>query len=316
MITPGVKPSDFAGEYLELDDPDTDIEQGDILDLARPHGDEEEWSSHFGVVVTANCDLAHKKHGGILSYVPVVPVHVYVRAITLPRLLSAELERSRSQLFEAVPTRSGWPTPDRLAEMIELGDGVDAAAGSLPDNDSSSDVVFELRRLDACLRAQARCAEAESIETAIAAVDQMQRELRAIDGTKPPKPGWLLKDLAGRLTRSLPGDALFLDRLSPGDSRGYIAYLRLIREIRHDEIATSPIAEHRMGMAPAARRVGRLQLVYQHRLAQQMARVFSDIGLPDGYEQNWSAVINRQTQGWGEPGTSAAALGGAAGENA
>lgn len=289
----------FDGEYVELDDPDADIEQGDILDfLSAEEETEGDWGSHFGVVVTANCDLVHKKHGGILSYVPVVPLQVYARAVTLPHLVDGERQKRRTQLVDTVPP-NGWPTHQRLAEMIELGQGVDGVASMLPEDEAAPDVLLALRRLETCLQAERGCRTATSVEAAIVAVRQMQCSLREIDGQKPPKTVSLLKDLAGRLTKTLPGDALFLGRLSPTDDRGYIAYLRLIREVRHDSIATSAVAERRMGQAPAARRVGRLALVYQHRLAQQMARVFSDIGLPEPYEQNWTEVIGMQTEMWG-----------------
>lgn len=293
-------PADFDGEYVEFDDPDGGIGQGDILDLVTTGAPDDDWGSYFGVVVTANCDLVHRKHGGVLSYVPVVPVHAYARAVTIPRMVTASVQQCRSQISDAVPEGAGWPSADRLVEMIEIGVGVDAAIASLPSGDSAEDVALELRRLQECLDAHTACEGVGSIEEGIEIVDKMSASLREIEGRKPLKLESLLKDLAGRLTRTLPGDALFLGHLSPNVTSGYVAYLRLIREIRHDAIATSAVAEGRMTEPPAARRVGRLGLVYQHRLAQQLARVFSDIGLPEPYEENWSEVITTHTERWGE----------------
>jgi hypothetical protein len=56
----------FAGEYDELVDLniETELRQGDVLQLiARP--DSNEIERHFGVVVTADCDLALGKNFGI-----------------------------------------------------------------------------------------------------------------------------------------------------------------------------------------------------------------------------------------------------------
>lgn len=290
----------FPGEFERVADADEPIRQGDVIQLIASSGSEE-WGSHFGVILTANCDLVHKKHGGVLSYVPVVPVDVYVRAITVPRMIQSDLDKAMDQLSDLLPGESGWPTKSRLIEMIELSGSPDSACASLPTDDRSEPVAACLKKIGVCAVAAAACAQASSIEQILAAADEQRRAFREIDGHKslPPLDN-LLKDLRERLTRTLPGDALFLECLSETYRAGYIAYLRLIREIRHDSIATSAVEEARLQDQASARRVSRLQLLYLHRLAQQMSRVFSDIGLPDQYERNRSLAVDSRAESWRE----------------
>lgn len=235
-----------------------------------------------------------------LSYVPVVPVPEYVRAILIPRLIETDLADSRAQLLEMIPATGGWPTYERLADMVELGEGIAAIEATLPGDGATTDVVLQLQRFDACLRAQRSSLASATIGDCIAVLTELRSAQRELDGHKPLRIEGILKDLAGRLTKSLPGDALFIGMLSSMHSEGYIAYLRLIREITHGSIATSAVHERRMSEPPSARRIGRLDMVYQHRLAQQITRVFSDIGLPEPYEHHWSDVINQQTAAWAE----------------
>ena len=61
----------------------------------------------------------------------------------------------------------------------------------------------------------------------------------------------------------------------------HVAFLRAMREVRDQDIATktSEVEPNR------AKRIGRLVPVLRYRLTQMLAQVFSDIGLPDDYEE-------------------------------
>lgn len=291
---------DFAGEYDATFDPDAEIRQGDVLELL-PGAEPEAWSSHLGIVLTANCDLVYRKHGGVLSYVPVVPVEVYARAILLPRLIEAEIERSERHLSEAVPVEDGWPSLGRLTEMLELGERIETVCEALPNHPDTEVVAIRIERLSAALDCQRTYTDEADTTAAIALVEGLLHRLRAIDGHKPQPPWHALgREVHNRLTKSLPGDSIFIDRVSPDHREGYIAYLRLIREIQHDSIARSAVEEQRLGARVAARRVGRLGLLYLHRLTQQLVKVFADIGRPTDYETNWERAVDTRVKTWGE----------------
>src|SRR5206468_2377213 len=71
---------EWEGETERADD-DRPIRQGDIVQWEQQ---DSPWKS-VAVIVTADCDIAQKKHAGILSYVPIVTLVDYWRLITLPK---------------------------------------------------------------------------------------------------------------------------------------------------------------------------------------------------------------------------------------
>ncbi len=289
----------FPGEYGDVADVDEDIRQGDVLDLIPEPGVDEPWAAHFGIVLTANCDLVHRKHGGVLSYVPVVPVEVYTSEISLPRLVEGEVVRTHEMLESALPTDAGWPTFERLIEMLEIGHDPSRVLEALPDSPERDEIGAHVGRVSLCLQARSELLAAAGLVERLAIAERLRVGLREIDGSKrlPPFQN-LIKEVKGRLVKSLPGDSLYLGRLSKEHQTGYVAYLRLIREISHDTIARSAVEEGRLGQEARARRLSRLNLLYQHRLAQQMSRVFVDIGLPADYEAAWAADIEGAAIAW------------------
>jgi hypothetical protein len=74
----------------------------------------------------------------------------------------------------------------------------------------------------------------------------------------------------------------------PGN--GWIAYLRLVREIQHDQVAVRQPDLRRK--ATTAKRVARLRSPYIYRLTQQLIDVFAAIGLPSEYEESRSSLVD------------------------
>jgi hypothetical protein len=78
----------------------------------------------------------------------------------------------------------------------------------------------------------------------------------------------------------------------------------LLREIDHDRIARNAVDERRLGPTAQASRIGRLSLLYLHRLVQQLTRVFSDIGLPDEYTSWHEVSVAASVNSWKSPAAS------------
>jgi hypothetical protein len=90
--------------------------------------------------------------------------------------------------------------------------------------------------------------------------------------------------------KDLPGDALFLNQVSPKHTEGYVAYLRRVVEV--DE-ATVVLTTSLLPQGAQYVRMSRLRPPYVYALTQQFASVFSAIGLPDEYERARDAAIDR-----------------------
>jgi len=78
-------------------DPAHPLSQGDVV---RRVQDADIWD-RFAIVVTADCDLAHNKHRGQLTCVPVVPLRDYLATYYLPMKLR-ELEGRLSEQLVAL----------------------------------------------------------------------------------------------------------------------------------------------------------------------------------------------------------------------
>jgi hypothetical protein len=98
----------------------------------------------------------------------------------------------------------------------------------------------------------------------------------------------LQADIASKIT-DLPGDSFFLGTVLEDRPKGFVAYLRLVREIRGDEIALKH-ADLRSSSV-RAKRIARLTSPYIYRLTQQLGDVFSSVGLPTEYEDHRRAVL-------------------------
>ncbi|WP_147455907.1 hypothetical protein [Nocardioides mangrovicus] len=90
--------------------------------------------------------------------------------------------------------------------------------------------------------------------------------------------------------RELPGDALFLNEVSPAHVSGYVAYLRRVIEL--DDTVVALTASRLPGDAEYVR-VSRLRSPYIYALTQRFASVFSAIGLPEEYEKAHDANAER-----------------------
>lgn len=282
---------DFAASAAEP------VSQGDVIELVSPTS--HEWEQHFGVVVTANCDLAWGKHLGALTYVPLLPISVYVPLIALPRQFdkrSRKLEQSLIRIFADVDRR---PLYESIRSALDEGvtakevlSSIDEA--SLPNPTETRKVIARLgayRGGITAIRAlhqdaDARVDPAKRGETAHRAMSLATEVFLAVDGIDGKAAGDSLKQAKAEMVRALtvetPGDVLVLNAIAPQLRSGYVAVLRLIREIDDRYISLQAVGG--TSNEVRAKRISRLSVLYTHRLVQQMAQVFVDIGLPTSYE--------------------------------
>lgn len=294
----------FDGEYDSyFIEAEPEIRQGDVIQFIPQHDvpilATENWVTHLGVVVTANCDLAHDKHGGILSFVPLVPLEVYAANLTIPRIGTQLSELLEKNLRDALPTGKGWPTLGRIYELFSEGESADTISHFFPKTEIHDDVVQLVKEIEACVWWKKAHEKANTWTEVVDAAGNLFVSLRKIKKQKSiPKGDLLRKELRNRILKQLPGDALFLAAPAPEATKGYIAYLRIIREIHFEKIATSAMQERLGGSRIAARRIGRILPLYLHKLTQQMAAVFTAIGLPKPYEEHRDTMLELVLEEW------------------
>jgi len=257
----------------------TDLQQGDVFAFHKEDEGGDPWRQ-IGIVVTADCDLANDKHRGILSYVPVLSLRGYLAQITMPKIAVDQRSRSLRRLSEVVKqveTIRGHTVglSDRaMEEFATMEDGpAELAAYFDPiPADQFNQIEVAISEIKVCDRVSAL----SSYEDIFSALVQIFRPSK-----RKTAEEILTAELRNRLN-NLPGDAFFISSLGDARRDGYVAYLRLVRELRATQVCTAYIRRHGRGIS--AERISRLRAPYLYRLTQLLAEVFASIGLPEEYE--------------------------------
>lgn len=257
------------------------------------------WRDTIGIVVTANCDLSFGKHWGTVTYVPAIPIGIYVQQFVIPRIMASECTKIERKLHGLFASDVATEFTDRALEMLQLGYSMDKIVVLLPaESKNGAQFKTELQALaiyQSTRLALERCADAEQYWRHI---DELAIELDKLRKTKPSTREVLRKEIRSRLER-FPGDSLYLSEPGPGYGGGYIAILRLIRSIEDSAVSLRPSDEYHFPGQHQARRIARLKTLYCHRVVQQMAQVFTDIGLPEEYEKARDSYLKNYVENWG-----------------
>jgi hypothetical protein len=264
----------------------TALRQGDVFVFRDSDENHEIWQQ-FGIVVTADCDLANNKHHGILSYVPVLPLRDYLARVTVPRLASDQRARSLQRMSDAIKqAEDSRGVADGLStraieEFATMRDGAQELIAHLDQvsSDQRDRISEAIAEVAACDRLSALSSYADMF-SALVKIYKPTRRKTAEE--------LLAADLRNRLS-NLPGDAFFIGTLDDSRRGGYVAYLRLVRELRNHQVCTTYFKRYGRGIL--AERISRLEAPYLYRLTQLLAEVFASIGLPEEYESARDEVI-------------------------
>jgi hypothetical protein len=277
-------------EVLDASEP---LRQGDVL---RSLGAADDPWSRLGIVVTANCDLVHRKHAGAITTVPVLRYDEYLGFFPVPARLSKVEStvrgRVRSQLrrFQS-KYRPDFPhalSDETMDGWIASGDP-DAVLSSL--RATADQEAHVLRASMGWLRDVSLVAPGDSLaaQLSLLARGGVLTGAKQSEGTLRAS---LVQESVARV-KSLPGDALFLHSLGPTLTDGYVVYLRRVANIEETAIALRSLDSQQAGKEVG--RISRLASPYIFRLTQQLAQVFADIGLPEAYEASRGMFVAERT---------------------
>lgn len=285
----------FAEHDPGVVNPDQAIRQGDVLQFLSAKADFPlDNEEVLGFVVTANCDLAYGKNWNLITYVPAVPVDSYVKQFVIPKEIATQRTATERDIRKSVLSTGGPDHLDRAFEMIRLGYAPEDVGTLIPAGRARDDLATHIRALLALEKSVAEmslCTHKEPFCRCLRA------HCRRMDKVRPTKKGadeLLRSSVRDRLKR-FPGDFLYVHRPSPLHSTGYVALLRLISSIHESLVSIRPMDET---PASEARRVARLNTLFCHRIVQQMAQVFTDIGLPEDYETARDHQLMKISENW------------------
>jgi hypothetical protein len=217
------------------------LQQGDVF--AWNGAVDDPWR-RFGVIVTADCDMAHNKHRQIISYCPIISVTDFLVMFWIPEDLSRALNKLIVRVCDRLTAqrRMNKPhfdlpvEPDVLNGWLQRRgpDGVADDVGAQPGPTRES-LINELTLIHSLLIREPIGRNARADLEVLARAKLNQPAPTPADLTSQMRRMW--SEYKNRF-QSLPGDLFFLNELGADHCGGYLVYLRRVADLGPDAIAT------------------------------------------------------------------------------
>lgn len=255
--------------------------QGDIVYRAS---EDNGGLGSFGVIITADCDIAQDKAGDDFSVLRIVTAGRYVKNVWA----AGEVKRLAARQCQSV-----LPVLNSAIERADLG---------LSPLDPESLVEWLESRtpneiLDA-LDIGARSARSECLKGLECVREAMVREKRPpldVLQTIWRQLGTNEKAIRGRLMEAFDpargaADTYFVPYLPGFDHVGFVILLRAVQSLRQSDVYLNRTSARLAGRAGSYYRIGRFQDALRYSVVQRMVHLFSRIGLSQEYEGESSAA--------------------------
>jgi hypothetical protein len=233
----------------------------------------------FGVVVTADCDLAQRKNRNSIAYVPVLSSPEYCRQLAGPKrlaeLLDRQFERFLGDFRSFLPTgMSKLDLRDWCANLSpeEAWRACGSVSSAPPNRFLTS---FAAIRLACALPLGADIGE---LASAIAG-------LKLLDSKKVDARSELEKIVREEI---LPSDIYYLPAVSDAHSGGYFVYLRAIISLTQDSLS---LVASPWDQGVSARRISRLEPFLRFALLQSLSMLFVRVGVHDSFRDRSNAEV-------------------------
>jgi hypothetical protein len=237
--------------------------QGDIIRVEWPKG---EFGPNLGVVINADCDLAHSKTDGVITFLPIYSFHDYLSLFWAPGQVQGVVVSSTKSVLELVN--------DADAEGLQAwlrASGPDVVCSSLVEvaklkKNLALKLERELRRL------------AIAQDDELSAITRFQRICAA---ESDPLHYARIQITSAKTT--MGEGHFFISDLVDEHSVGFVVRMRRIYTIPDGDyfLSTSEQRTKNWADRPTAIRVARLTELYRFKVLQLFAQQYSRIGLPD-----------------------------------
>ena len=274
--------SSMKEEYIEcyhLND-DSPFRQGDIIRIESSSGNADTHIDYYkyGIIINADCDLAHKKNDGTVAFLPIFNTREYFSSEWLPLHLISEFKVKITSLLDLIlnqtdPThKKDDETRRHLINWIS--------------SDEAEDIISSKIKLSFKVSGKKKIEQVDNIIKTL--------KLLANDNPGPEVKYKNYCILAGKNDKQITSDIeqfkkslgdghFFINELPTEKDIGFIVKLRLIQTIKeshcyhsHSHMMSKPTTS-----TMSAFRVGRLSETYRFKITQSFAFHFSRIGLPD-----------------------------------
>lgn len=249
--------------------------QGDIILIEHSEPCDE---PELGVIINADCDLAHSRLDGVITYLPVFTFEQYLARFWAPGHL-AEIEYAATQkILEALGDKEVEATG--LHDWISRS-GAETVIGALEKSGLKKvplqQVTREIGRLAIALDREASHYE------------RFSKICRA-----EAEPAAHARKQLNAAKKAMGDGHFFISDLVDHPALGFVIRMRRVYAIAEDQCFRS-VAEQRSrstGAETTAVRIGRLTPLYRFKVLQLFAQQFSRIGLPDDVTATSSLAID------------------------
>ena len=238
--------------------------QGDIIQVVDAQGNGVD--PPYGIIINADCDLAHCKIDGVVAYIPLFPFEAYFEKFWIPTFVDsrrrdiAEFVAQRCSLTDDLrETLDGW-LKEEFAPQV-------AAKLSTTYFAKESELRSKLEELSLI-------ANAEKFDWNL---------LKEIAGLQKGKDDEILTRYGRMALKNLGDGHFFLNEVVGLTSVGFVARMRRIYSLDSD--CAFPTRSEFMSCVSSPGifgiRIAKLSDLYRFKVAQLFALQYSRIGLPD-----------------------------------
>lgn len=248
--------------------------QGDIIKVDWPSTTQ---GPRIGVLINADCDLAHRKTDGVVAYLPVYTFREYISQFWAPKYIIDSIKSYTNSVLKIVKDND----VDALHVWLRTSHPNAVAEAITHDKDLKSADSAKLAR---DLHSLAICLDSESSEMA---------RFKKLCSLTPDPESFSRKQISS--AKNGMGDGHFIVTDLVGESSvGFVIRMRRIYAIPEMDIyfTESDRLSKSDGSKPTATRVARLVSIYRFKVLQMFAHQFSRIGLPDELTELSSLAID------------------------
>ena len=270
---------------------DSELRQGDIF-IYRDWPSRSDWDQ-IGILLTADCDIAQKKFGRFLTYLPLVSLTQYVKGTIIPNNLQKQmlaLMEEISKLYfkgrravdpdakpPSINVMERWVSEGEISDLNEYVKLSNAECARLRDLKSIAS--------EGLVRHEGNFLSNQSL---------LKRSYGALKNKSEEQQKEFLRNIVKNSLINTSQDVYFVSSVPGipsglGDGLGYYVLLREVRPISMDNI--SNCVSDMIEANNSAIRVARLEPVFKHGLTQKFAYLFSRIGFPEEFERDQKEII-------------------------
>lgn len=277
-------------EFFQPVSDQSPFRQGDVIKRNLSQSAEgQPTTAEWGVIITADCDIAQEKMGEFFTYLVIRSARDYVERVwaseEIARLVDRHGRAAVAHVLKADQARDPNARPLTLAELSEWArvDGAEAVLNAVKITQAPV-----RKKVATAMNVLALVADlTKSYPTAL----ERLRACWTCEGRKELEHRGLVQSA---LTQSqMRSDCMLTPTLPSEKEVGFVVMLRDIRAIRPSDLFASRL-DLRIGdgTTSAMYRIGRFSDFIRYAIAQRMANLFSRIGMTDQFETECAAAAN------------------------